>query len=143
MLFIIFFLSLITLGSLIWTVIQIVKPEWFYKAEYEANLKRKRPWWYLMFGVVGLMMLIILWMQALKLQLISVWIFTIVCTIGSAKGLGMVFFYQRFSGGVTKLIGKMQASKKTYVTIVVSRGILTLSSLLAVLYFAGVFGKIR
>jgi hypothetical protein len=143
MLFIISFLSVISLGSFIWTVIQIVKPEWFYKAEDEANLKRKRPWWYLMFGVMGLFVLIILWIQALRLQLVSVWIVTVLFSLGSVKAFGMVFFYEKFSGGVTKVVDKMQTSKSTYTTIVISRGILTILTLLGALYFAGVFGVVK
>lgn len=143
MLFIVIFLSLITLGSFIWTVIQIIKPEWFYRAEQEANLKRKRPWWYLMLGIAGLVMLFILWYQAFQLKLISVWILTAIFTLGSVKGLGMVFFYNKFSGGVTTLISKMQASKRTYAIIVISRGLLSLISFMATLYFAGMLGSIR
>lgn len=143
MLYIVVFLSAITFGSFIWTVIQILKPEWFYKAENEANLKRKRPWWYLVLGIVGLLILILLWIQAFKLELVSVWILTVVFSLGSIKAFGMVFFYDQFSGGVTKLVGKMQSSKRTYATIVISRGILTICSLLAALYFGGFFGVVK
>jgi hypothetical protein len=143
MLFIAGFLSVMTFGSFLWTVIQIVKPEWFYRAENEANLKRKRPWWYLLLGVAGLLILIALWIQAFKLELVSVWILCLVFSLGSIKALGMVFFYDKFSGGVTKLVGKMQSSKRTYATIVISRGALTICLLLASLYFGGIFGAVK
>lgn len=143
MLFIVVFLSVITLGSFIWTIIQIVKPEWFYKAEKEANIKKKRPWWYLMLGVVGLIILMVLWIQSFKLKFVSVWILTAVFSLGSIKALGMVFFYDKFSGGVTKLVGKMQSSKRTYATIVISRAILTICLLVATLYFGGFFGVVK
>lgn len=39
--FIIVFLGCVTLGSVGWTIVQIAKPEWFFAAEKEANLKKK------------------------------------------------------------------------------------------------------
>lgn len=89
--FIIITLGLLALGSLIWTIIQLIKPELFFKAE-EANTKRKRPAWYLIGGILGLAILIVLWIQALSLQLMSVWILTGVFTLGSLKAIGIVFF---------------------------------------------------
>jgi hypothetical protein len=142
MLFIIGFLSLIAFGSLIWTIIQIVKPEWFYKAEQEANIKKVRPWWYLVLAVVGLVCVIIIWVNAIQLKLISVWIFTVILTLGSVKGIGIVFFYDKFSSGVTTYIGNIKENKKAYMQLVIGRGVLTVVAALSALYFAGVFGKI-
>lgn len=140
--FIIFFLILATVGSLVWTVVQVVKPEWFFAAENEANLKRKRPVWYLIGGILGILLLMAIWVQALQLQLTSVWILTAVLTLGSVKPLGMVFFYEKFSEQASKLVNSMKDSKKAYRTIVVSRGVLTVVLLAATLYFLGVFGQV-
>jgi hypothetical protein len=57
--------------------------------------------------------------------------------------LPRTFSAASFSGSVTKLVGKMQSSKRTYATIVISRGILTICSLLAALYFGGLFGVVK
>jgi type VI protein secretion system component VasF len=140
--FIVFFLSVATLGSFVWTVIQIIKPDWFYRAEEEANLKRQRPWWYLLGGVLGLCVIGYIWIQAFELRLVSVWILTAVFTLGSVKPLGMVFFYERFSEEASKLVIKMQDSKKMYWTIVLSRGILTGVLLVTTLYFLQVLSQI-
>lgn len=143
MLFIIFFLSIATLGSLAWTIIQIVKPEWFFAAEKEANLKRKRPVWYLIGGILGLVVLVVLWVVALRLQLTAVWILTAVLTLGSVKPLGMVFFYDKFSEQASKLVNNMKDSRKAYGVIVLSRGMLSVVLFLATLYFLGTFGPVR
>lgn len=140
--FIVGFLSIATLGSLIWTVIQIIRPDWFYKAEEQANLKRQRPWWYLLGGLIGLCTIGYIWLLAFELHLVSVWILTAVLTLGSVKPLGMVFFYQRFSGEASKLVTKMQDSKKVYWAIVLSRGILTGVLLMTTLYFLKVMSHI-
>lgn len=140
---ILFFLILATLGSVGWTVVQAVKPEWFFAAENEANLKRKRPVWYLVGGILGILLLIMIWVQALQLRLTSVWILTAVLTLGSVKPLGMVFFYEKFSEQASKLVNGMKDSKKAYRTIVVSRGVLSVVLLVTTLYFLGVFGQVR
>lgn len=137
------FLILATVGSLIWTVVQVIKPEWFFAAENEANLKRKRPVWYLVGGILGILLLIVVWIQALQLQLTSVWILTGVLTLGSVKPLGMVFFYDKFSEQASKLVNKMSDSQKAYGAIVASRGVLSVVLLAATLYFLGVFGQVR
>ncbi len=142
MLFIILLLAFISIGSFIWSVIQIIKPEWFYLAENEANIKRKRPWWYLASGILGLIVLLVLWMQAFALKLNAVWIFTAVFTLGSLKPLGMVFFYEKFSEKASIAVTQMQKSKKTYNAVVVSRLLLSLIAFIAILYFTGVFGEI-
>lgn len=136
-------LAALALGSLIWTVIQIVRPAVFFRAEYEANLKRERPWWYLAGGVIWLGVLVLLWVQAIQLRLISVWIVTGLLTLGSVKALGVVFFYQRFSGAVTTVVTNMAASRKAYVTTVVMRGTLSLVLGLMACYFGGVFGPVQ
>ena len=135
MLFIILLLAFISIGSFIWSVIQIIKPEWFYLAENEANIKRKRPWWYLASGILGLVVLLVLWMQAFALKLNAVWIFTAVFTLGSLKPLGMVFFYEKFSEKASSIVHKMQDSKKTYTTVVALRLIISIVSLATMLYF--------
>ncbi len=142
MVFIIAFLSFITMGSMIWTIIQILKPEWFFKAENEANLKRQRPKWYLIAGIAGLVSIIIIWGQAFQLGLTSVWILTGILTFTSLKPLGMVFFYEKFSGEVSELVVKMNQSKKAYWTVVSLRGVLSLVLLFTTLYFIGVFKEI-
>lgn len=135
-------LGVLALSSAIWTVIQIVKPQLFFKAEHEANLKRKRPWWYLLGGIIGLVLLVALWVYALEAKLISIWILTGISTLGSLKAVGMVFFYEKFSGGVTKAVDKMQSSKKIYNSIILTRAVLTLILSLATLYFSGMLGTI-
>jgi len=142
MIFIIGLLCLIAIGSFAWTIIQVIKPEWFYKAEYEANIKKVRPWWYFILAVIGLIWIIVIWINAIQLKLISVWVFTVILTLGSAKGIGIVFFYDKFSSGVTTFIGNIKENKKAYRKIVIGRAILTIISVLSALYFAGVFGKI-
>ncbi|WBW95688.1 hypothetical protein [Oceanirhabdus sp. W0125-5] len=117
-------------------------PKLFFKAEEEANLKRKRPAWYLWCGIIGLIILVILWVEAFRLQLVSVWILTAIFTLGSLKAIGIVFFYEKFSGGVSKLVGNMQVNKKSYWTMVATRAVLFLVLSFATLYFAGYFGTI-
>ena len=140
--FIVITLGSLAAGSLVWTIIQLVKPELFFKAE-EANTKGKRPVWYLIGGILGLVVLIFLWIQAFSLQLVSVWILTVVFTLGSLKAFGIVFFYEKFSTGVTKLVSTVQKDKKAYWTMVVSRAVLFLVLCLATLYFAGYFGSVH
>jgi len=48
-------------------------------------------------GIAGLIVLIVLWIQAFKLDFVSVWILTVLFSLGSIKALGMVFFYDQFS----------------------------------------------
>lgn len=139
--FIIFLLALLAIGSLVWTVIQLVKPALFFKAE-EANTKQKRPVWYLFGGVLGLLFLIILWIEAVRLQLVSVWILTSVFTLGSLKSFGIVFFYDQFSVGATKIVNTVQNDKKAYLTMVASRAFLFVILCLTILYFAGCLGTI-
>lgn len=139
---IVYLLFLLSALSLVWTIIQVIKPEWFYKAEEEANLKRKRPVWYFLGGVLGLTIVVWLWVLALQFKLISVWILTIVFTLGSLKAVGMVFFYDKFSGGVTKAVDKMKESQKTYRMVIVSRGVLSVLLGLSASYFAGWFGVV-
>jgi hypothetical protein len=140
--FIIITLGSLAAGSLAWTIIQLVKPELFFKAE-EANTKGKRPAWYLFGGVLGLLVLIILWIQAFSLQLVSVWILTGVFTMGSLKAFGIVFFYKKFSNGVTKLVSTVQKNRKAYWTMVASRAVLFIALCLASFYFAGYFGPVH
>jgi hypothetical protein len=142
MIFIIGLLSVIAIGSFAWTIIQIAKPEWFYKAEYEANIKKERPWWYFILAVIGLVWIVVIWINAIQLKLISVWIFTAILTLGSVKGIGIVFFYDKFSSGVTTFIGNIKEDKKAYRKLVLGRAVLTVAAALGALYFAGVFGKI-
>lgn len=142
MTFIIILLGVLAAGSLVWTIIQLVKPELFFLAEEEANLKRQRPIWYLWGGIIGLIVLVILWVQALRLQLVSVWILTTIFTLGSLKALGIVFFYEKFSSSVSKLVGTMKENKKAYWTMVATRAALFLVLCFATLYFAGYFGTI-
>jgi len=143
MLFIIVFLALITLGSFGWTIVQIAKPEWFFAVENEANLKKERPGWYFGGGVLGIISIIIIWFYAIRLQLTSVWIFTAILTLGSIKPLGMVFFYEKFSDKASKIVTQMNDSKKTYYTVVILRGVLSLVLLFVTLYFGGFFGEVR
>lgn len=140
--FIVITLGLLATGTLVWTIIQIVKPELFFKAE-EANTKRKRPAWYLLGGILGLVVLAILWIQAFRLQLVSVWILTAVFTLGSLKAFGIVFFYEKFSTGVTKIVSTVQKNKKAWWTMVASRAVLFVILGLATSYFAGYFGSVR
>lgn len=140
--FIIIILGLLTAGTLVWTIIQLIKPELFFKAE-EANTKGKRPAWYLSGGILGLVVLVALWFQAFSLQLVSVWILTGVFTLGSLKAFGIVFFYEKFSKGATKLVSTVQKNKKAYWSMVVSRAVLFIALCIASLYFAGYFGSVR
>lgn len=140
--FIVITLGLLATGTLVWTIIQLVKPELFFKAE-EANTKRKRPAWYLLGGILGLVVLAILWIQAFRLQLVSVWILTAVFTLGSLKAFGIVFFYEKFSTGVTKIVSTVQKNKKAWWTMVASRAVLFVILGLATSYFAGYFGSVR
>jgi len=141
--FIITFLVFITLGSAGWTIVQIAKPEWFFAAEKEANLKKERPAWYFWGGILGIISIIIIWFYAIRLQLTSVWIFTAILTLGSIKPLGMVFFYEKFSDKASKIVTQMNDSKKTYYTVVIARGILSIVLLFVTLYFLGIFGELR
>jgi len=109
--FIVITLGLLATGSLVWTIIQLVKPELFFKAE-EANTERKRPAWYLLGGILGLVVLAALWVQAFRLQLVSVWILTAVFTLGSLKAFGIVFFYEKFSKDVSKLVITVQKNRR-------------------------------
>lgn len=143
MVFVIGMLSLLALGSAAWTVIQIVKPEAFFKAEEAANLKRVRPKWYLAGGVVGIICIAVLWTQAARLGLRSVWILTAVMTLGALKPLGMVFFYEKFSGGASQVVDAVRGSKSAYLAMTASRGVLSLALAAAALYSAGVFGPVR
>ncbi len=140
--FIIITLGSLALGSLVWTTIQLIKPELFFKAE-EANTMGKRPLWYLIGGIIGLVVLITFWIQAFILQLISVWILTAVFTLGSLKAFGIVFFYQKFSTEVTKLVSTVQKDKKAYWTMVVSRAFVFIILSITALYFAGYFGSVH
>ena len=139
MLFIIVLLAIISIGSFTWSVIQIINPEWFYLAENEANIKRKRPWWYLASGILGIVVLSVLWMQAFVLKLNSVWILTAVFTLGSLKPIGMVFFYEIFSRKATSLIYQMRDSKKTYNTVVTLRLLLSFVALATMFFFINLF----
>ena len=135
-------LIILAIGSGIWTLIQIIKPSWFYKAEEEANIKRVRPKWYLLGGIIGIICIIVLWIQALQLKLTSVWILTAIMTLGAIKPLGIVFFYDKFSSEMAALVQKMQASKSTYWAIVASRGVLSIILFVATMYFMGKFGTL-
>jgi hypothetical protein len=140
--FIVITLGALAAGSLVWTIIQLVKPELFFKAE-EANTKRKRPAWYLLGGILGLVVLIVLWIQAFRLQLVSVWILTAIFTLGSLKAFGIVFFYEKFSKDVSKIVSTVQKNKKAWWTMVLSRAVLFVILGLATSYFAGYFGSVR
>ncbi len=133
--FIIGLLGTLSLGSTVWTIIQIVKPELFFAAETEANLKRVRPKWYFYAGLAGLIAVLIVWYFAFKLQIRSVWILAFLLTLGSIKPIGMVFFYEQFSEKTSNLVNKMKDSKKTYWTGVVMRAILSIILWMATLYF--------
>jgi len=143
MIFIIILLSLLLLGSFIWTIIQIFKPELFFKAENKANLDRKRPKWYLFGGIIGIIVLVVLWLIAINLDKTSVWILIGIFTAGSIKPIGIVFFYKKFSNSVTSIVNQMQKSKKTNNLIILSRAVLTIILLISLLYFSGVFGIVR
>jgi hypothetical protein len=140
--FIVITLGALATGSLVWTIIQLVKPELFFKAE-EANTERKRPAWYLLGGILGLVVLAALWVQAFRLQLVSVWILTAVFTLGSLKAFGIVFFYEKFSKDVSKLVSTVQKNRKAWYTLVLSRAVLFVILGLATSYFAGYFGSVR
>lgn len=142
MVFIIGMLALLSFGSAAWTVIQIIKPAAFFKAEEEANLKLVRPTWYLAAGIAGLVCIAVLWTQAARLGLRSVWILTALMTLGALKPLGMVFFYEKFSGGASKVVNAVRASKSAYLAMTASRGVLSLALAAAALYFAGAFGPV-
>jgi len=143
MTFIVVLLGILATGTFIWTVIQIIQPHLFYKAEEEANMKQKRPLWYLVGGIVGIFSLVILWILSFRLQMVSVWIMTVLFTLGSVKAFGIVFFYKRFSGSVSNIVNSVQRNKKAYVAMVLSRAFLFLILLFAALYFAGCFVTIR
>ena len=136
-------LALLAAGSLVWTIIQIVRPELFFRAENEANLKRKRPWWYLTGGIVWLAVLVLIWVQALQLRLTSVWVVTGLLTLGSLKAIGVVFAYDRFSGGVTAVVNTMATSRKAYAATVAGRAALSLLLGALACYLAGLFGPVR
>lgn len=136
-------LSALAAGSLAWTLIQIFRPELFFRAEEAANLNGRRPWWYMAGGIAMLIVLVLVWVQAFQLRLVSVWIVTGLMTLGGVKALGIVFFYQRFSSGVTVLVNRMAESRATYVTTVLTRGALSVALSLLALYFAGYFGPVR
>ncbi len=138
--FIIITLGLLAAGSLVWTIIQLIKPELFFKAE-EANTKGKRPAWYLIGGILGLAILIVLWIQALSLQLVSVWILTGVFTLGSLKAIGIIFFYEKFSSKAAELVDIVQKDRKAYWKMVISRAVLSLVLCFATLYFAGYYSS--
>jgi len=140
--FIVTFLVFVTLGSASWTIIQLVKPEWFFAAEKEANLKKERPVWYLWGGILGIISIVMIWVYAIRLQLTSVWILTAILTLGSIKPLGMVFFYEKFSEKASKIVTQMNESKKTYYTVVIVRGLLSIVLLFVTLYFGGIFGEV-
>lgn len=141
--FVITLLIMLAVGSGAWTLIQIIRPEWFYKAEEKANINRIRPKWYLLGGITGIICIIILWVQAFQLKLTSVWILTAIMTFGAIKPLGIVFFYDKFSGEMAVLVQKMQASKSTYWAIVASRGVLSIILSVAAMYFMGKFGTLQ
>ena len=135
-------LLVLALGIFGWTVIQAWKPAWFYAAEESANLKRTRPRWYLVAGILGLVSNVLVWYQAITLKLTSVWILAVVISLGSIKSLGMVFFYDQFSEKVSGLVGRMNESKTLYRRVVISRGLLSVLLLLATAYFWGYFGEL-
>lgn len=142
MLFIQLLLASLAIGSILWSIIQIIKPELFFQAEQAANVNRVRPTWYLVGGVIGLICLVLLWIVALSQQKTSVWILTGLFTVGSLKPLGIVFFYDKFSSQVSGLVSKMETSKVTNTTIILSRIVLSIILTVATLYFMGVFGAV-
>lgn len=93
-------------------------------------------------GILGIISIIIIWFYAIRLQFTSVCILTAILTLGSVKPLGMVFFYEKFSDKASKLVTQMNESKKTYYTIVIVRGILSIVLLFITLYFLGIFGEL-
>lgn len=133
--FVILLLSVLSVGSIAWTLIQIVKPELFFAAENEANLKRIRPKWYLAGGVIGIIAILFLWFNAFQLKLKPVWIFTAIFSLGAVKPIGMVFFYDAFSEKASKVVNKMSTSKKVYWMTVVMRAILSGIMVLTMIYF--------
>ncbi len=133
--FIIGLLGALSLGSTVWTIIQVLKPELFFAAETEANLKRERPKWYFYAGIAGLIAILIVWYFAFQLKIRSVWILAFLLTLGSAKPIGMVFFYEQFSEKASALVNKMKDSKKTYWTGVVMRAIMSIILWIATIYF--------
>lgn len=133
--FVILLLSVLSVGSIAWTLIQIVKPELFFAAENEANLKRIRPKWYLAGGVIGIIAILFLWFNAFQLKLKPVWIFTAIFSLGAVKPIGMVFFYDAFSEKASKVVNKMSTSKKVYWMTVVMRAILSGIMVLTTIYF--------
>lgn len=133
--FVILLLSVLSVGSIAWTLIQIVKPELFFAAENEANLKRVRPKWYLAGGVIGIIAILFLWFNAFQLKLKPVWIFTAIFSLGAVKPIGMVFFYDAFSEKASKVVNKMSTSKKVYWMTVVMRAILSGIMVLTTIYF--------
>lgn len=134
--FIILFLMALSLGSIVWTIIQIIKPELFFAAENEANLKRVRPKWYLYGGILGIVSILFVWFNAFQLQLKPVWIFTAVLTLGSIKPIGMVFFYEKFSEKASTVVNKMNESKKIYWLTILMRAILSTVLVATTIYFA-------
>lgn len=133
--FVILLLSVLSVGSIAWTLIQIVKPELFFAAENEANLKRVRPKWYLAGGVIGIIAIVFLWFNAFQLKLKPVWIFTAIFSLGAVKPIGMVFFYDAFSEKASKVVNTMSTSKKVYWMTVVMRAILSGIMVLTTIYF--------
>lgn len=133
--FVILLLSVLSVGSIAWTLIQIVKPELFFAAENEANLKRVRPKWYLAGGVIGIIAILFSWFNAFQLKLKPVWIFTAIFSLGAVKPIGMVFFYDAFSEKASKVVNKMSTSKKVYWMTVVMRAILSGIMVLTTIYF--------
>lgn len=133
--FIISLLSFLTLGSFVWTVIQIIKPELFFAAENEANLMRVRPKWYLYGGVAGIIAILLVWYYAFQLQIKQVWILSVLLTIGSLKPIGMVFFYDKFSEKASFVVNKMKSSPKIYWIGVTMRAILCIILSIATFYF--------
>lgn len=133
--FVVLLLSVLSVGSLVWTIIQVVKPELFFAAENEANLKRVRPKWYLAGGIIGILSIVFLWFNAFQLQLKPVWIFTTIFTLGAFKPIGMVFFYDAFSEKASKVVNKMSTSKKVYWMTVVMRAVLSGILIYSTVYF--------
>lgn len=133
--FIISLLVLLSMGSIAWTLIQILRPDLFFAAENEANLKRVRPKWYLFGGLVGIASILFVWFNAIQLQLKPVWIFTVILTLGAIKPIGMVFFYDTFSEKASKLVNKMNDSKKVYWLSVIARTFLSIIMVLTTIYF--------
>lgn len=133
--FIISLLAVLSVGSVTWTIIQVIKPELFFAAESEANLKGIRPKWYFYGGVIGILSIALVWFYAFQLQITPVWILAVVLTIGSLKPIGMVFFYDQFSKKASAVVHKMQSSKMTYWLGVVLRAILSIILVITTIYF--------